>query len=308
MLRRDRIADRDDSLGDAHSVRIKPSPRGFLAGITLVIVALMLPLTTAAARAEGVVAAPGVAELSEDDDVGLFVVGNTLFAVYHEIGHALIDLLTLPVVGREEDAADGFAALMMIPEEPDPIGDELIIAVADGWRLESDLARNTTDQGPLWGEHALDEQRYYTIVCLMVGSDQEGFWDFALDSGMPVERIRRCAGDFDRMKAGWQRLLSQRSPKRNAALGAADHGRFALAFEKPAIGLEQAFSLARVGGLVEKAVAAMAERVVLPRDITVRFMNCGNPNGFWDGERGEVLICYELVDDFIAILEDTAAR
>ncbi len=129
---------------------------------------------------------PAEIALDEGDDTALFVIGNTLFAVYHELGHALIDLLNLPVIGREEDAADGFAAVMMIPGKPDLLRDELIIAVADGWRLlgEQAVAGGGPDQ--LWGEHALDEQRHFSVVCWLVGSDQEGFFDLASESGMPA--------------------------------------------------------------------------------------------------------------------------
>ena len=35
-----------------------------------------------------------------------FVVGNTLFVLLHELGHVIIDEMKLPVLGREEDAAD----------------------------------------------------------------------------------------------------------------------------------------------------------------------------------------------------------
>src|SRR4051794_34922630 len=38
-----------------------------------------------------------------------FVVGNTLFVMAHEMGHGLINEMSMPVLGREEDAADSFA-------------------------------------------------------------------------------------------------------------------------------------------------------------------------------------------------------
>ena len=38
-----------------------------------------------------------------------FIVGNTLFVMAHEMGHALINQMDMPVLGREEDAADSFA-------------------------------------------------------------------------------------------------------------------------------------------------------------------------------------------------------
>jgi hypothetical protein len=43
-----------------------------------------------------------------------FVTGNMLFVVLHEMAHAAISEMGLPVLGREEDAADSFAATRLI--------------------------------------------------------------------------------------------------------------------------------------------------------------------------------------------------
>ena len=43
-----------------------------------------------------------------------FVIGNTLFTLTHELGHAVIQVFELPVLGREEDAADTFATLALL--------------------------------------------------------------------------------------------------------------------------------------------------------------------------------------------------
>ena len=45
-----------------------------------------------------------------DDDQSLFVLANMKFTLCHEISHALIDELEVPVLGREEDVADALAA------------------------------------------------------------------------------------------------------------------------------------------------------------------------------------------------------
>jgi hypothetical protein len=50
-------------------------------------------------------------------DAASFVEGNLYFLGYHELGHALVSELDLPVVGREEDAVDRLAIWMMTPEE-----------------------------------------------------------------------------------------------------------------------------------------------------------------------------------------------
>src|SRR5881392_518816 len=51
---------------------------------------------------------PNLKGLSEQQrlDRVEFVIGNTQFALLHEIGHVLIADFKLPVLGREEDAAD----------------------------------------------------------------------------------------------------------------------------------------------------------------------------------------------------------
>ncbi len=241
--------------------------------------------------------------LDLEDDTALFVLGNTLFAVYHELGHALIDLLELPVIGREEDAADGFAAMMMIPPSPDPIRDELIIAVADGWRLQGDRVGGDRHARPTWAEHALDEQRYYAVICWLVGSDQEGFFDLAEESGMPIQRIKSCAGDFQRLKASWQDLLRRHAwTTPNGAQGHQVGGRLAVTFDPPDPEDAEAFAWAHFGNVVAGSVAALDRNLTLPDDVIVRFRSCNDANAYWHAAHGEVRICYELVEDFLNLL------
>jgi len=244
-------------------------------------------------------------DIDEEDDIALFVVGNTLFAVYHELGHALIDLLDLPVVGREEDAADSFAAVMMIPPDPDPVRDQLIIAVADGWRLQSERTEDGADPSPLWAEHALNEQRYFAVICWMVGSDQDGFFDLAHEAGMPVERIETCTDDFERMKAGWQGLLEGHGAD-PADRRHVDDRPIKVVFERPYPEEADALEFARLGEVIQRSVLDFARNINLPETITVRFKSCGEANAFWYGADRDVVICYGLVDDFISVLLDNS--
>jgi hypothetical protein len=234
------------------------------------------------------------------DDKTLFVIGNTLFTVYHELGHALVDLLDLPVIGREEDAVDGFAAVTMIPEVPDDVRDAMIVAVADGWRAQSELVEDDNEP-PYWGEHALDEQRHYAIVCLMVGSDQEGFYDYALDAGLPDERIETCVDDFELMRDGWERLLE---PFERVSKPA--QSPIKLLFDRPSEQHVGLLDLIMQGGLLEAGVARLAQSIALPEVVTIRFATCNNANAYWVPDAREVMICYELVDEFDAILTDAA--
>lgn len=47
---------------------------------------------------------------------GIAILSQVLFVVVHEVGHSLIDILNIPVIGQEEDGADQLAALLMSDE------------------------------------------------------------------------------------------------------------------------------------------------------------------------------------------------
>ena len=60
----------------------------------------------------------------------------------------------------------------------------------------------------LYGEHGLDQQRAYKILCLMVGSEPEAFRGLAQDAMLPKERQETCQTDFELAKASWLSLLA----------------------------------------------------------------------------------------------------
>jgi hypothetical protein len=135
-----------------------------------------------------------------------FVVGNALFTLGHELGHAVITEFNLPVLGREEDAADSFAALALLHVGTD-FTHSVLVDAAQGLMLLA--ARNARFglRPAFYGEHGLDQQRAYTIVCLMVGSDPATFGDLAQRANLPTERQETCQIDFDQAKTSWLRLL-----------------------------------------------------------------------------------------------------
>ena len=63
-----------------------------------------------------------------------FVAGNTLVLLSHELGHVLIAEMKLPLLGREEDAADTYAALRLLSFGTSFSQKELAQA-AQGWFL-----------------------------------------------------------------------------------------------------------------------------------------------------------------------------
>lgn len=54
--------------------------------------------------------------LDDDDELATAVAGAYIFIALHEVGHALVDVLELPITGREEDAVDQLSAWLLIGE------------------------------------------------------------------------------------------------------------------------------------------------------------------------------------------------
>jgi hypothetical protein len=147
--------------------------------------------------------------LSEDQteeeatEGGEAVAGATLFTFFHELGHALIDLYDLPVTGREEDAVDQLATMILLEG-----GEEGETAALDGaWSFLSEEEEDSEEEPEFWDEHSLDEQRFYNIVCWSYGKNPEGLQDLVDDETLPGDRAERCPAEYDRMSRSWDALL-----------------------------------------------------------------------------------------------------
>jgi hypothetical protein len=114
----------------------------------------------------------------QQQDLVEFVAGNMLFVGFHEMGHALVGQLRLPVLGRGEDAADSFATLAMLQEGTE-FSVNVLVQAARGWFLMDRREQKLGNTLSFYDEHGLDKQRAYAIVCLMVGSNDKLFKELA---------------------------------------------------------------------------------------------------------------------------------
>ena len=151
----------------------------------------------------------------ESTEGGEAVAGATLFTFFHELGHALIDLYDLPVTGREEDAVDQLATMILLQG-----GEEGEMAALNGaWSFlteeeedvegeeEYSTGEEEEEELAFWDEHSLDEQRFYNIVCWSYGKNPEGFQYLVDDETLPEGRAERCPAEYDRMSRSWDALL-----------------------------------------------------------------------------------------------------
>lgn len=148
------------------------------------------------------------AETEEDEDAAAeAVAGATLFTLFHELGHALIDVWDLPITGREEDAVDQLATIILLEGGEDGEAAALNGALSF-WEEEDQEASAEEEEASFWDEHSLGEQRYYNIVCWSYGSNPEGLADLIEDEWLPQERADQCPDEFARMSKAWDTLLS----------------------------------------------------------------------------------------------------
>ena len=134
--------------------------------------------------------------------------GTLVFVTSHELGHALINVLDLPVLGREEDAADELAALALI-EDP-----EGAPAVAGTVEWFSSNAGGRVSLPEMADEHALSEQRYFNMLCWAYGANPKENQDLVANGLLPEARAQRCPTEYAQIRRSWYQLLGNHLKRR----------------------------------------------------------------------------------------------
>lgn len=185
---------------------------------------------------------------SEDKDYLLqadretVLMATTMFILFHELGHGFVDLFQLPITGREEDAVDQFAAVTLIgsDEEDDTLEERPSRLALIGSYFFRELAASpdAITRHILANEHALGQQRYYDVMCLVLGANVELYgpvlalgvqmvddtsnrhpelatearvleWLERTDdlNILPYKRALRCEAEYARYNASWDYMF-----------------------------------------------------------------------------------------------------
>jgi len=224
-----------------------------------------------------------------------FALGNVLFVLLHEAAHGLISDLGLPVLGREEDAADQFATVTMLDMKTE-FTHRTLVHSAKSWLISDRRARDKGEVVTYYDNHGLDLQRAYNIICLMVGSDNERFADLANEVNLPEQRQESCIFDYSNAQWSWERALKphRRAPgekrtKYQIVYGKAE-GRYEL-FEK----------VARVTGVMERVADRLVDLYVWKKPFAIELQTCGSSGANWVEPEHKIVLCYELADEFVQL-------
>ena len=243
---------------------------------------IFLALMGGSARAEE-------AAFSRDQAANEFVRSNLIWVFYHEVGHALIDVMNLPVLGPEESSADTFAALMIdgLWQEEDAIN--IAINTARGFELYDEDYKNQGFETSPWDTHSLEMQRYYHLACLIYGADP-GMREHLVGSlGLPQDRADYCADEFLLASDGWnsalQLMTQAKATKGLRLMGDATVNATAVTIAAEIQHLNQLYHL--------------------PEWVEVRIEPCGEANAFYYEDSRSITVCTEYAEDMLRVYKDT---
>ena len=134
----------------------------------------------------------------------LNVWGNQ-FVLGHELGHALIHQLNLPLTGLEEDSADGFATFFTVNDKD--TGPNAALGAAVLFDALGSKKPNLTLED-FSSDHAVVLQRVYNFLSAVVGSDPQRLQNSLVTDGyLPQVRAMLCRKEWTQLNYGWWTVL-----------------------------------------------------------------------------------------------------
>jgi Putative metallopeptidase len=120
------------------------------------------------------------------------IIGGLVSVMLHETGHSVFYMYHIPVLGREEDAADQIAAFIMLQ-----FGDQVALTTVKGalwlWNNWGRGAANYSD------EHSTALQRFNTFLCVAYGGKPELFQRFIDKKYLLLYRPDSCRQLYEQL-------------------------------------------------------------------------------------------------------------
>ncbi|MGB3553653.1 MAG: DUF4344 domain-containing metallopeptidase [Jannaschia sp.] len=225
----------------------------------------MIRLTTVLLLLVGLL--PGAAQAD-------FVRSNLRFTLYHELGHAVIDLAGVDRFGMEENAADSFALVLA-----DRLHDENAFrAIITDMTALSRLAAEEELFDP-WDEYMPEAQRLARAICLYYGLNPAVRRDTARALGMEPRSEEICAEHGVAIRAAWGPILDDLAPEPGAApVRTLRPARFGKALR-----------------LLAKDIERINTMLVLPERVDVETEDCGEDNAYYFRDDRRIVFCIEML-------------
>jgi hypothetical protein len=124
---------------------------------------------------------------------------------FHEFGHVVFYMLQVPVLGREEDAADAFSAYLMLNFG---YGEARRLIAGAAHQFRRDLKPKVTlGLKDFSDTHGAPAARFYNLLCIAFGANPELFADIVSKRQLPVERAIGCEDEFRELAHAFKTLI-----------------------------------------------------------------------------------------------------
>lgn len=171
--------------------------------------------------------------------------------------------------------------------------DLLLINVMIGWFF---IVGDVYEDLIFYGEYDFDEQCGYCILCLMVGVDEEVFFDLVCDLEFLEECIKICLFDYEQVVDFWEVVIDLYFCDSDVLVG-----KIIVIYELVLVGFQVFVLFLREVEILEQVVDEF--------DIFYCFLDliifcldmCGEVNVYWDLGVWEVIMCYELLGEFVEL-------
>ena len=132
------------------------------------------------------------------------ILGPFMDVFLHESGHAVFDQLKVPVLGREEDAADLFSAYIMLQLGKE---DARRLILGNVYQYKADVANPQVPLTKYADEHGIPAQRFFNVLCIAYGADQKLFADVVEKGYLPKKRADDCDLEYEQAAFAFKKLI-----------------------------------------------------------------------------------------------------
>jgi hypothetical protein len=129
----------------------------------------------------------------------------TVFTMLHELGHALVDQLQIPITGKEENAVDEFAMMMLLDANNTSAID---LALEGVFQFYYDAIDETSVDYS--DQHAPSMERYFDLLSIYCGAghDSTNYYVGQEDWQLSQARSEQSVAEYEKKRLAWDTLLA----------------------------------------------------------------------------------------------------
>jgi len=133
------------------------------------------------------------------------LVGPTIEVFLHEVAHAIFNLLKVPILGREEDAADQVADYLILHLDED-IAKQTVAGV--GYMYANEMKSQTPGMQQFANVHGLPAQRFFNVLCMAYGRDPKAYAVVVEKGYLPESRAETCGDEYNQVDYAFKKLIA----------------------------------------------------------------------------------------------------